>query len=102
MTKEKYFEMCEMLNSEPKDEEVPVEYLDLPLDVQEAYSIYLMMQDMWDYMSGAYIGKNYSGISDILNIMGIEDKRTIMDILLLVDNYRREAVERSKPKSPPA
>jgi hypothetical protein len=39
MTKEQYFEMCEALGTEPDPLEIPIEFDDLHLEVQEAYSI---------------------------------------------------------------
>ena len=58
MTRDTYFEMCEALGTEPVEEEIPVEFEDFCLDVQEALSIYQKLRDEWDYMGGNYIGKN--------------------------------------------
>ena len=40
MTKEQYFEMCEMLGSQPVDSEIPVELDDFPVEVQQAFLVY--------------------------------------------------------------
>ena len=72
MTKEQYFEMCEMLGSEPLEEEIPVELYDLPLEVQEAYWVYTLLNDNWDSFGGNYLGKNLSGLLDIMNILKID------------------------------
>ena len=92
MTKDQYFEMCEMLGSTPIEEEIPVEFGDLPLDIQEGYGVYAMLPDSWDYMSGSYIGKNYAGLGDILEILGVEDKLTVLNIIELLDRKRKKAM----------
>ena len=100
MTKDHYFDMCEMLNSEPIEEEIPVELGDLPLDVQEAYDVYTMLQDSWEYMSGSYTGKNYTGLGDILDILEVEDKKTILQILEILDRKRTKAIKMLKAQNP--
>ncbi len=100
MTKEAYFEMCEALGSEPLEEEIPVEYDDLYVDVQEALLIYNKLKDEWDTMNGNYMGKNFAGILDILTILEVpvEDRKTVFDLIGLIDRYRAKAIADSKPK----
>lgn len=100
MTKETYFEMCEMLGSEPLQEEIPVEYDDLMIDVQQAFSVYQKLKDEWDTMNGNYLGKNFSGILDILTILDVplEDRRTMFDLINIIDEHRSKAIRDNKPK----
>ena len=92
MTKEQYYEMCDALGTEPDPDEIPVEFEDLHLEVQEAYGIYCMLQDQWDTMNGNYIGKNYSGLLDILALYEVEDKKQVFDIIKRIDEYRGKAI----------
>ena len=39
MTREQYLEMCEMLGNEPVESEIPIEFEDLALEVQDALRI---------------------------------------------------------------
>jgi hypothetical protein len=98
MTKEKYFEMCTALNSEPLQEEIPVEYEDLLIDVQEALDIYYKLKDEWDTMNGNYMGKNFSGLGDILEILEIpkEDRKTIFHLICTIDRHRSESLSERK------
>lgn len=98
MTKAAYFEMCEMMNSEPIDEEIPIEYEDLLVDVQEALDIYFKLSDEWDTMNGNYMGKNYSGIKDIFDILGVpvEDRKTMFNLIGMIDKHRAESLELNK------
>ncbi|MFI3221381.1 MAG: hypothetical protein QX189_20030 [Methylococcales bacterium] len=101
MTKDAYFEMCETLGSEPVDSEIPVDYEDLYIDVQEALGIYQKLKDEWDTMNGNYMGKSYNGILDIFTILEIptEDHKTLLELISIIDKHRSKAIADSKPKT---
>lgn len=101
MTKDTYFEMCEALGSEPLEHEIPVEYDDFPVEVQEAIRIYNNLQDNWDYMGGNYIGKNLTGFKDILNIFEVDpqDYRAVYELIMRIDRIRAKTIQDSKPKT---
>lgn len=98
MTKQQYFDMCEMLNSEPMDIEIPVEYEDLPVLVQSAFSIYETLRDEWDYMGGNYIGKNQQNLFEIFKLYKIQQVEYLLlyKILSIIDSQRREILKASK------
>lgn len=98
MTKAQYFEMCEELGSEPIDSEIPIDFGDLLIEVQEAMSIYNVLQDNWDYMGGNYIGKNLSGFKDILEIYDIprEDYKSMYELILWIDRVRSRLINTKK------
>jgi hypothetical protein len=100
MTKDTYFEMCETLGNTPKEEEIPVEYDDLSIDVQEALGIYSKLKDEWDMMNGVYLGKSYAGILDIFEILEVpkEDRRTVFDLISSIDKIRSKIIEAKRPK----
>lgn len=100
MTKNAYFEMCEALGSDPVEEEIPVDYEDLFIDVQEALSIYHKLKDDWDTVNGNYLGKSYAGILDILTILEVpvEDRKTVYDLIGIIDKHRSKAIADSKPR----
>ena len=100
MTKAAYFEMCEALGSEPIEEEIPVEYEDLFVDVQQALGIYHKLRDEWDTMNGNYLGKSYAGILDIFSILDVpvEDHKTMFDLIGIIDAHRSKAIADKKPK----
>lgn len=101
MTKETYFEMCEMLGQEPIESEIPVDTNDMPPLVQDALAIYNMLEDRWDSMGGGYLGKNYSTIFNFLRLYEIEEIETllVLDILQHIDSVRIKLVaEKLKAK----
>lgn len=100
MTKQQYFDMCEMMNSEPLESQIPVEFDDLLEETQEVFRIYNSLQDNWDYMGGNYIGKNYTYIDSMFKIYNVEPEvqRTYFELLLLIDSIRAKQIQESKPK----
>ncbi len=102
MTKQQYFELCDMMGSEPIESEIPIEFDDLPLEVQEAYTIYVILQDNWEGMSGTYLGKNIIGITELFTLYGIDDGITCLNIIRILDKYRAKSIEdkRAKDKTP--
>ena len=101
MTKAVYYEMCEALGTEPVDEEIPVDYEDFCLDVQEALGIYQKLKDEWDTMNGIYMGKNYGGILDIFTILEVpvEDHKNLFNLIGIIDTHRSKAISDMKPKT---
>ncbi len=100
MTRDQYLEMCEMMNSAPKDSEIPLEFSDLVLEAQEVLQIYNILQDQWDYMGGNYIGKNYTYIDAVFQIYNVdlELRKTYLELLVVIDNTRQKQIQDSKPK----
>lgn len=86
-----------MLGTEPKDEEIPVEYEDLLDEVQEAIAVYNMLQDNWDTMNGKYLGKNFVAIGEIFNIAQVEDKQACFGIIQILDRERSKILNSQKP-----
>jgi hypothetical protein len=89
-----------MLNSVPKESEIPIEYEDLHEEVQQAMQIYSNLQDCWDYMGGNYIGKNFNYIETVFKFYGIEPEnyKTMYEILMNIDRVRAKNIQDNKPK----
>jgi hypothetical protein len=100
MTKAQYFEMCDLLGSEPVDDQIPIEFDDLIQEVQEALQIYGNLQDCWDYMGGNYIGKNFDYIETVFKFYNIEPEshKYMYELLMTIDRIRAKQIQDSKPK----
>lgn len=100
MTKEAYFEMCEMLGSEPIEDEIPIEFTDFPTELQEAFGLYQKLRDDWDGMSGSYMGKHLEGVRDLFLIqeVPVEDHKTMLELISLIDRHRSKSISDNKPK----
>lgn len=90
MTKDQYYEACELMGTVPVDDDVPVELEDFPPEVQQAFELYQVLQDVWEGMSGTYMGKNMSGIADLFNIYQVsqDEKRFMLELIALIDSER--------------
>jgi hypothetical protein len=104
MTKDQYFEMCEMLGSEPLDSEIPVEFEDFPLEVQQAFNAYRMLRDEWDTMNGNYLGKSLIGVKDVLEATEIEqsEQKFIIMLIRMIDTVRSDEINNKKKTEKPA
>lgn len=95
MSKEAYFEMCEMLGSEPVESEIPVEISDFPNEVQLSFTIYGMLSDIWDPMGGSYLGKDYANLFDFFSLYEIENKQEqlfYLSVIKQIDQSRSEVI----------
>jgi len=101
MTKDAYFELCDALGTEPVESEIPVDYDDFHIDVQEALGIYSKLKDEWDTMNGNYLGKSFAGILDIFTILEVpvEDHKTMFNLINVIDLHRSKAIMDAKPKT---
>lgn len=102
MTRDAYFEMCELLGNEPVEEDIPVEFDDFPLEVQQAFGVYRMLRDEWDTMNGVYLGKSLIGIKDILEAVEIDhtEHKFIIMLVRLIDEVRSGEVNKKKADKP--
>ena len=104
MTKDQYFEMCEMMSTEPVESEIPVEFDDFPIEVQQAFNAYKMLRDEWDTMSGIYLGKSLIGIKDVLEATEVDpsEYKFIIMLVRIIDNVRSEEINNKKKTQEPA
>jgi hypothetical protein len=104
MSKDAYFEMCEMLNQEPIEEEIPVEIGDFPDLVQQCFVVYGILPDCWDSMGGGYMGKDYAIVFNLFQVYDITDSSEVLlslDFLQHMDSIRQKLIaEKIKAKSP--
>jgi hypothetical protein len=98
MTKQQYFEMCEMLGSQPVDAEIPVELDDFPVEVQQAFLVYRMLRDEWEGFNGLYLGKSYQGLTEILEYSEVDlsDRNFIVKVIRTIDNIRQDQYNKKR------
>jgi hypothetical protein len=91
MTRTQYFEMCEMLGTQPVDSEIPIEYEDFPLEVQQAFSF-----------NGIYLGKSFIGLTEVLDYMEIDhsDRKLIVQLIKVIDTIRSNEIIKTREQKP--
>ena len=101
MTKQLYLDMCRDLGTEPVEAEIPIEYEDLPGEIQEALEIYIRLQDSWDTFNGTYQGKILTGIVGILDIFRVadKDKQVVLDWIIAIDRVRADCIANTQKTS---
>ncbi len=104
MSKDQYFEMCEAMGNEPLESEIPVDFEDFPLEVQQAFNAYRMLRDEWDTMNGNYLGKSLIGVKDVLEATEIEpsDQKFIIMLIRMIDAVRSDEINNKKKMEKPA
>ena len=85
MDAEQYLNMCEQMGWEPKEEELPKDPAYLSYNIQCALVLYNALPDKWEGMSGSWMGKDYSGLMDIMNIYRMDNKREVFDLLKIAE-----------------
>lgn len=100
MTKESYFEMCEQLGTEPIESEIPVDFDDFPIELQQALLVYRMLRDEWEGMNGIYLGKSLLGIQEIMEAIEIDyiDRKYIITLIRVIDGIRSEILNTKQQK----
>ena len=73
--------MCEQMGWEPKEEELPQDGTNLSLECQQALTILNALPDMWEGMNGTWLGKDYSGLSAVMDIYEVESRREVFELL---------------------
>ena len=66
---------------EPKEEELPQDGTNLSLECQQALTILNALPDNWEGMNGTWLGKDYSGLSAVMDIYEVESRREVFELL---------------------
>jgi len=84
MTRDRYLEMMEQLGQEPKEEEIPPDWEDLPDIVFFAVNTYNILGDRV-YPEIGFMGKDYTNLPYFLDVYGITDVEFFLEILHWLD-----------------
>lgn len=100
MTKEMYLEMCDNMNSEPDEDEVPPDFEDLSEQSQVVLSMFNYLPDKWNSMAGTYDGKDYSNLFTIYELFSINNSDWLLytDLLNVVVNEKITSINKKMSK----
>jgi hypothetical protein len=65
---------------------MPLTQSDFPAEVQVAFFMFDLLSDVWDGMSGTYMGKDWSSVGFIFDTYGVESRR---EVLYFMKMYER-------------
>ena len=63
------------------EDEIPLDLEDLSYNSQQAILLFNILPDKLEGMNGIWLGKEYSGLADIMNIYDINNRRDVFDLL---------------------
>jgi len=79
---------------------MPLTESDFPTEVQVAFFMFNLLSDVWEGMSGSYLGKDWSHCSQLFKVYKVEDKKTTIYFMKLYErilmNHRAEEAERKR------
>jgi len=97
---DKYLSICEQLGEEPDPQKMPLTESAFPDEVQVAFFMFNLLSDVWEGMSGSYMGKDWSGCDLLFSIYAVEDKKQVLYFMKAYErilmNYRFEEAERKR------
>ena len=79
---------------------MPLDSSDFPEEVQVAFFVFNMLSDVWDGMSGSYMGKNWVDAEFIFNLHKLQNKQQILYFAKMYErilmNYRAEEADKKR------
>lgn len=85
MTRNKYLDMCEQLEQEPKDDEIPPDWEDFPEIVRDAINTFNQLGDRV-FPEIGYVGKDYANVQYYIEVYHIDDIEFFLEILSWLDS----------------
>ena len=85
MTRAKYLEMCEQLNKEPRDDEIPPDWEDFPDIVHDAINTFNSLGDRV-YPDIGFMGKDYTNLPYFTEMYEVQDTEFFLEILSWLDS----------------
>ncbi len=82
---EQYLQMCEQMGWEPNEDEMPKDTSHLYYNVQSTLILYNALPDSWEGMSGTWMGKDYSGLMDIMDIYSMDNRKEVFTLLKVAE-----------------
>ena len=101
MTRERYFKMCEQLDKEPIEDEIPPDWEDFPEIVVDAINTFQNLRDFIVADIG-YLGKDYTNLPYYIQIYDIQDIELFLEILTTLESravkQSQEQLKRERDK----
>jgi len=79
---------------------MPLSQSDFPSEVQVAFFMYSLLSDVWDGMSGMYMGKDWSSADFIFKTYEVENPKETLYFMKLIEHqnmaHKAEQSERKR------
>lgn len=64
---------------------MPLDPSDLPVEVQVAFFLFGLLEDVWEGMSGTYMGKNWNNLEYLFKLYEIDEPKTMIFIMKMYE-----------------
>ena len=79
---------------------MPLSQSEFPIEVQVAFFVFDLLSDVWEGMSGTYMGKDWGHCSQLFDVWEVEDQKTTMYFMKMYErilvNYRADRAEEKR------
>ena len=99
MNPEQYIEMCEQMGWEVDESQIPKDPSTFSFEVQQALTLFNVLPDIIEGMNGLWLGKNYSGLSDIMDIYNVINKREVFELLKVAEGEASKFYSQKRKES---
>jgi len=84
----------------PIDEkEIPLDINDLSYNCQQAVLLFNILPDKIEGMNGLWLGKEYAGLADIMNIYEMDNRKDVLDLLQVCIREASKVYERQREQA---
>lgn len=88
------------MGEEPDPQKMPLTESDFPDEVQVAFFMFNLLSDVWEGMSGSYMGKDWGGCSLLFDTYKVDNPREVLYFMKTYErilmNYRYEEAEKRR------
>ena len=79
---------------------MPLETSDFPYEVQVAFFIFGFLEDIWEGMSGSYMGKRWDNIEYLFKLYNVQEPKIILYMMkmweVIIVSYRSDKAEKKR------
>ena len=81
------------------EEEIPLDMDDLSYNSQQAIFLFNILPDKIEGMNGIWLGKEYAGLSDIMDIYDMDNRKEVLDLLQICIREASKVYERQREQA---
>ena len=77
---------------------MPLSQSEFPIEVQVAFFLFDLLSDVWEGMSGTYMGKDWGHCAQLFDIWEVEDKKSCLYFIKHIEARNTNKVNKSQER----